>query len=312
MVSNRTSSSFSASISYNCTATQLNNLTIYNNASANCFVLNSDKPKNMFSIVNVQCDAIKNNAGRDFTFVLDKNGSSEFIANQTFIITLAPLPLDDSIDIKIIPNVTLELASIRIPNCQAIANPIYLRFSCDISNESNRSTLENCAHTCKDLEPGSFYNGSLIRLPIPIYDNQSATFQEESITQNYKIGKTSLVIRLLQLNHYILILFMITLDLDNVKNLTYENYSSENQTAIIHFSPPRGNYDLINFTCYAIDPTCNLSIRNITKSISKSTNNTLITISKVVKGVNYRCEALTQKKSFNHTISDSLIFNTRK
>ncbi|CAF4838435.1 unnamed protein product [Rotaria socialis] len=284
-VTNLTSSTFTAAITYDCGSIEPSDLEIHYDTIANCSITKHSANMTLNSTVDVTCQSIENQAGRNFTFVLTQRNRNQLIDNETFIVTLEPLPLNNSAYIVIIPDESLSSASITVQNCEKIAELEYLVFECGTANKSNRFLLENCTQTCDNLQPGSSYEATLIRLPIPVYGT-NRTFLEDRITQKYQIG------------------------LDKTKNMTFNSTMMENGTGIIHFTPPREYYETIHFECVAKDQNCSESVKNLTASISNCSNYSFVLMSKVIQGVNYVCHAMTIKRSFNSTKSDDLSFNT--
>ncbi|CAF2053371.1 unnamed protein product [Rotaria magnacalcarata] len=286
-VTNLTSSTFTAAITYDCVSIEPSDLEIHYNTVASCCITKHSESMTLNSTVDVTCQSIENQAGRNFTFVLTQRNRNrnQLIENETFIVTLEPLPLNNSANILIIPDESLSSASITVQNCEKIAELEYLVFECDIVNQLNRFRLENCTQTCDNLQPGSSYEAALIRLPIPVYGT-NRTFLEDRITQKYQI------------------------DLDKTKNMTFNSTMIENGTGIIHFTPPRGYYEKIHFDCVAKDQNCSESVKNLTASIDNYSNRSFVSMSKVIQGVNYVCHAMTIKHSFNTIKSNDLSFNT--
>jgi hypothetical protein len=186
-VTKRTSTMFTALITYNCSLINRSYLLVYNETLDNCSVTESSVGTEN-DTVNVTCDNIKNSAGRNLGFGLIRNQSSQIIKNETFTITLEPLSINTtSINITI-ENLT---ATIFVPNCGEIADPNYLVFRCNSSDTSNSTLFLNCTLTCSDLEPGSVYNVSLVRLSIPKTDKtdgNDTNFPEESRNESLYIG----------------------------------------------------------------------------------------------------------------------------
>jgi hypothetical protein len=186
----RTSEMFTGLIAYNCSFTNSNNLTIvYNKTLASCSVSEQFSNDTQNSIVNVTCNNIVNNAGRDWTFGLNRTCLDNPIIDELFTITLPPLYLNTtSFNISEDENFT---AFVVVPDCKKIADPKYLVVRCNSSDMSNNTLSEDCTYTCSDLEAGSIYTASLVRLSIPKADKTNgneATFPEESRNETYKIG----------------------------------------------------------------------------------------------------------------------------
>jgi hypothetical protein len=191
-VTHRTSTMFTALVTYNCSSINSSELFIFpdDNQIIDCNIT-QDFPEDMTnSAVTVTCNNIEKNAGRDWTFILGPTlFDSQIILNQTFSVTLEPLSLSTSTNISTTIHDDLSSASFLIDNCTEIVDPKYLVFRCNTSDLSNKSLSSNCTYTCYYLEPGSIYNASLVRLPVPIVDKANdTTFEEEIIYQNYEIG----------------------------------------------------------------------------------------------------------------------------
>jgi len=173
---------FTALISCNCSSINSSELFIFINETLanNCFI-NENLNNNT---INVTCVSIENNAGRNWTFTLVRMN----FQNETFTITLEPLSLNLSTNITIEINDNQTSALIFIPNCLNISDPSYLIFRCNNSDLLNNTLSDNCTYICYDLQPGSSYNSSLVRLSIPIVDKNDEMFQEETLHEIYVIG----------------------------------------------------------------------------------------------------------------------------
>jgi hypothetical protein len=113
------------------------------------------------------------------------------------------------------------------------------------------------------------------------------------------------------LNDYNVTLYVfIVLGLDKVGNLSFNGNLMENGSALIHFTPPRGNYDEIRINCSAQDQNCSIQDSNLTNSVVNCSDCTSILIPKVVRGVKYLCYACTIKESFDNVESNGYEFNT--
>ncbi len=296
-VIDRTSSSFTAVISYNCSSINSSELVIFVNETFahNCYI-NEDIFTINNNTFNITCDTIENNAGRNWTFTIGQKN----ILNETFTITLTPLSLDTSTNITVDIDDDITSADIFIPNCLDITDPEFLIFRCHSSDLLNNTLSDNCTYTCSNLEPGSIYHASLIRLPIPIVDENNNTFEEEILHQIYITSENT--------NHRCYLLrYLFILDLDKVTNLSF----NENST-LISFSRPRGYYDEIQLICISIDQYCSNGSRYLVNNTGNSSNCTSISISPITKGVLYECTAITIKHNFVNMTSDALMFNTRK
>lgn len=147
------------------------------------------------SIVLLSCHDIMDNAGRNWEFLFgSKYGFNQTIENQTFIITLEPLPLKNLPTLEITLNEELTSASIFIPNCGQAAEIKYLILHCQSDNNENKSLSDNCISTCS-VKSDSLYNISLVRLPLPRYngiENVNDTFPPDQRTENIRIGKENI------------------------------------------------------------------------------------------------------------------------
>jgi len=178
---------FTALITYNCSLINLPYLLVYNKTVDNCSRTESSVGIEN-NTVNVTCDNIINYAGRNLAFSLIRNESSQIIKNETFTITLEPLSINTMSINRTIENLT---ATFVVPNCEKIADLKYLVFRCNSSDMSNSTLSSTCTFTCSNLEPGSFYNASLVRLPIPIMDKtdgNDTNFPEQSLKESFDIG----------------------------------------------------------------------------------------------------------------------------
>jgi hypothetical protein len=179
---------FTALITYNCSLINLPELSSYNDTLNNCSVTGSSTVAEN-DTVNVTCDNIENSAGRNLVFILSGNHSSQIINNETFTITLNPLPLND-ISINITENKNFT-ATVVVPDCEKIVDPKYLVFRCNVSDASDKTFSPECTLICSDLEPGSIYYASLVRLRVPIADKNDGndtTFPEDYRNKTYRTG----------------------------------------------------------------------------------------------------------------------------
>jgi hypothetical protein len=191
-VTDRTSTMFTGLVTYNCSSINSSELFVFVNESPvdDCTVTEDFSYAMSDSTVNVTCQNIFDNAGRDWTFNLGRRFlRSQIIFNQTFTITLAPLSLNSSTNIDITVDENMTSALVFIPNCREISDPQYLVFRCNSSDLSNTDIPSNCTLRCFNLEPGSTYTTSLVRLPIRIADKKedesNNTFPEEMLNQTY-------------------------------------------------------------------------------------------------------------------------------
>ena len=139
-----------------------------------------------------------NNAGRNWTFVFGSiQGINSTIANQTFIVTLAPLPLQSLPKFGVTLNENLTLASIIVSNCDQVAEAkLYLTYQCQNDGNGNNYLSDSCTFTCP-VQSDSVYNVSVVRLPVPIHDGTEAakgTFPMDQRVESFRIGKTDICI----------------------------------------------------------------------------------------------------------------------
>ncbi|CAF4168927.1 unnamed protein product [Rotaria sp. Silwood2] len=289
----RTSSMFTALIIYNCSSINSSELFVFvNGLDANNCIVTEDISDNMnYTTVNVTCDNIMNNAGRDWTFNMgQKFSDSQTIFNEIFIVTLVPLSLNGSTSIDVTISEDLTSALIFIPNCTDICDVAYLMVHCNDSDLSNQTLLNSCTHTCSNIQPGSIYNFSLVRLPIRIVDKiedeHDNEFQEEILYREYQTN------------------------LDKVSNFKFENDYHDNKTAWIYFNRPRGNFHKIYLNCSIQDQRCSNDRIILTNETDNCSNCNFITISPITRGVSYQCHAITIKENFLNVISDKFNFVT--
>ncbi|CAF4438373.1 unnamed protein product [Rotaria sp. Silwood2] len=289
-VTSRTSYSFAAFITYNCSLTNPYDLSVFfNETQATYCYINGYYSSTR--IISVTCNNIQNNAGRDWTFsVIQLYVYNQIILNATFTITLEPLPLYIYTSIRITFDEDQRTASILIPNCLDISDIKYLVFRCHEYDLSNNTLSNNCTYTCYNLEPGAIYNASLVRLPIRIADKTDdeydKIFQIETLNEIYKT------------------------DLDKVKNLIFVEDSIDKNKTFIYFDRPYGSYHQISISCYALDQYClynNIYLMNTTGNCSHCT---FISISPMLRGTKYSCQATTMKETFTDRISDEYNFNS--
>jgi hypothetical protein len=92
----------------------------------------------------------------------------------------------------------------------------------------------------------------------------------------------------------------IILELDKVTDLKFTGNLTENGTAWIDFKKPRGLYDKIRVDCYAKDQTCWVQDHNLTNTVGNCPDCNNISISQVIRGVNYTCNAFTIKEDLEN------------
>lgn len=186
---------FTVSITYNCSFERWSNFTIsYNQTLANCSILTKFSNITKNSTIDVTCDNIQNNAGRNWIFNINATSFiSSAVINETFIITLPPLSLKTA-NITYDVDTNLSSALISVGNCMQIADLKDLVVRCNSSDNSTTPLLNNCTHRCENLQPGSIYNASLVLLSIPIVDNNDS-FPNESRPISICLGKRKMIIR---------------------------------------------------------------------------------------------------------------------
>jgi hypothetical protein len=299
-ITDRTSFSFTAFITYNCSSTDRYYLTvIFNETESACY--SYPMYFSNFKTFIIECHYIPNNAGRNWTFsIVDNTFSYPVILNETVTVTLIPLSLTTSTNITIDIDDHFTSADIFIPNCLDITDPKYLIFRCNSSDLSNNTLSDNCTYICSNLELGSIYHASLIRLPIPIVDENNNTFELESIHTIYMTSKD------IDCRCYCL-RYLFILDLDKVTNLTFNKNST-----LISFHRPCGNYDEIELICIASYQYCSSGSTYLVNRTGNCPSCNFIQISPIIRGVEYWCQATTIKEFFTYVSSDQLNFNTCK
>lgn len=184
-MTNRTSNSFVASISYNCSLTNLHNFTVASlDSSGDCEIRNDTNLQIDNSTIIVECSNVTNSSGRPWSFELQR----EFTIDRTnttenISITLQPLSLEN-INITVNNSINLTSATIHVPNCARIADLKYLFIRCNASNSLDVSLSDNCTHVCEDLTPGCNHTAYLFLDSFTYPDNnetlprmnQSTTF----------------------------------------------------------------------------------------------------------------------------------------
>ncbi len=189
----RTSTMFKYNISYNCSINRTLDLAVFRNDKIESLCSARATSRNITkTILILTCNNIMDHAGRNWTFTFgSKYGSNQTIENQTFLITLQPLPLKNLPNFDITLNEELTSASIFIPNCNQVAETKYLILHCQNENNENKSLSDTCKTTCS-VKSGSVYNISLVRSPVPRYnevENIYDTFPIDQRTENIRIGK---------------------------------------------------------------------------------------------------------------------------
>ncbi|CAF1568769.1 unnamed protein product [Rotaria magnacalcarata] len=290
-VTSRTSYSFAAILIYNCSLLNQDPLYVFFNetAAVNCYT-NQDysKPRELI----VTCDNIENHAGRDWMFSLIQQESThnQTIRNETFTITLAPSSLHDSTWTDIVVDANQTRAAIFVYDCLKISQRKHLIFRCNEFDQSNNTLSDNCTYTCFNLEPGSTYVASLVRLPIQIADKTDSyhdnIFPEEIREQVYKTN------------------------LDQAINLRFVEDSVNKKKAAIYFTRPRGSYDQVSVTCSGHGEYCTHNSMSLTNTTGNCSDCNFITMFPILQGITFECEATTMKENFQIIISDKYEFRS--
>ena len=105
---------------------------------------------------------------------------------------------------------------------------------------------------------------------------------------------------------------VVILGLDKVTHFNVTGNLQENGTATVYFNCPRGSYDKIRVDCNAQDQRSLNSSRNLTTNVTNCSMNTSISISGIVSGVTYECQAFTVKETFTTVNSTTTKFSTRE
>lgn len=196
----RTPIMFKYNIAYTCYIDKSFSLAVFRNdqIEEQCSVkLTSRDEKLKKSILTLTCNNIMDNAGRNWTFTFgSKHTFNQTIENQTFIVTLQPLPLKNLPNFDITLNEELTSASIFIPYCNQVAETKYLILYCQNDNNETRPLSDNCTSTCS-VKSNSVYNISLVRSAVPKYneiENVYDTFPIDQRTEHIRIGKKKILI----------------------------------------------------------------------------------------------------------------------
>ncbi|CAM2716895.1 unnamed protein product [Rotaria socialis] len=288
-VTSRTSHSFEAIIIYNCSLLNQDPLYVFFNetAAVNCYT-NSDysKPREII----VTCYNIENHVGGDWMFSLIQQESmyNRTIRNETFTITLAPSSLYDFTWIDITVDADQTTASIFVYDCRKISQRKDLIFRCNEFDQSNNTLSDDCTYTCFNLEPGSIYNASLVRLPIQIAD-KTDTYSDNMFTGEIRgqVYKTNL---------------------EKAINLQFVEDSVNKKKARIYFTRPRGSYDQVSVTCSGHGGPCIHQSMSLTNTTGNCSDCNFITMFPILPGITFACEATTMKENFQIIISDRYEF----
>ena len=250
---------------------------------------------------NITCLPIDDSAGRDI--LLDLFLGDERILLGRFDLTLPPLVLNQSATIEIKYTGDPQEILVHVNNCQTIAPEKYLRLRCSYVLPTE-SILTNCSSRCLNLLPGSNSALSLIRQSIPWIDEPMQFFPSDIIHHIYQTSNKSLVrIRFGEKSS----LFSSWLDLSSVSNLSFRD---DDGSVRISYQRPLGYFDLLFFNCFARDQICSNQSRILTRSIASSFNSTEISLSPIVRGVNYSCQVTTTRIQFVNATSKEYFFQT--
>jgi hypothetical protein len=162
---------FECIISYNCIIIDPTQLVVFRNdiiekqCTSTVSLPNTDKTNAI-----VTCENIMNHTAQNWNFVFgSKHNRNSSIINETFIITLAPFPLEDLPDFNITVNDEITSASIFVPDCGRISERKYLSFQCEMGDYRNLSLPNTCIFACP-VEPGTEHTVAIVRFPIPKYN----------------------------------------------------------------------------------------------------------------------------------------------
>lgn len=178
----RTSTSFSATLKFDCPVPNPKNFTIqYSGALFSTCTFDSNSTSQPRNEIYVNCENIWNSAGRNWTFLVVPGAANSAIVNATFTVTLNPLPLrNESIGQS---NASLTLISINFINCTAIADLSTLTYTCNSTNRTeNKNLSSSCTMTCDGFQPGSDVMITLTRASIAYADQPSGSFPEMQIS----------------------------------------------------------------------------------------------------------------------------------
>ncbi|CAF4008524.1 unnamed protein product [Rotaria sp. Silwood2] len=192
----RTTAMFMCNISYDCLIINSDMLAVFKDdtIAEQCTLKLTYFPVMEHTNVIVTCINIANNAGRDWKFVFgSKIGHKSNVANETFVVTLEPFPLNNITRLNMKTDESITLASMIVPHCDQIAEMKYLSFRCGLDNNNQQPLPDNCTFTCP-VRPGSFLDVGIIRHPIQRQNGRPSvndTFTMESRGFNFNIGTTN-------------------------------------------------------------------------------------------------------------------------
>ncbi|CAF1573505.1 unnamed protein product [Rotaria sp. Silwood1] len=277
----RTSTMFMLNISYDCLISNSQKLAVFkdNIISTQCTIyLIYDFPIINRTNVIITCNNIVNKPGQDWKFVFGSiSGHKSRIANETFIITLEPVPLKHITKLNIKINEAITEASIFAPQCHQAAEMKYLSARCGRDNSQQKPLSNNCTFTCP-VKPGVIYAIVVIRNPINRYDGMQKISEPNKAT-NFRV------------------------ELNKI-NIT---------VALIYFTMPQGLFDYIHIICNASYQRCENLSSHLTGSIhSTCTNCTHMAITPIVGGLKYICWANTSRSGVSSVQYEAVNFTTRK
>lgn len=176
---------------YNCTSVHELHLTVFTNTSSNCnaskFLVNGT-----FSTADITCTDIVGLAGHNYQFSVGSTHSNTNLKNQTYIITLAPLPLTNvSVEFNA-SYINNNTTNFTIVDCKNIADPKYFDFLCDRTRQINGTKTDECQYSCSNVVHGSKLNVTVIRSDFPIIDDGS-TWPPETAEETLEIGMNEFV-----------------------------------------------------------------------------------------------------------------------
>ncbi|CAF4900034.1 unnamed protein product [Rotaria sp. Silwood1] len=275
----RTSTMFMLNISYDCLISNSQKLAVFkdNIISTQCTIyLIYDFPIINRTNVIITCNNIVNKPGQDWKFVFGSiSGHKSRIANETFIITLEPVPLKHITKLNIKINEAITEASIFAPQCHQAAEMKYLSARCGRDNSQQKPLSNNCTFTCP-VKPGVIYAIVVIRNPINRYDGMQKISEPNKAT-NFRV------------------------ELNKI-NIT---------VALIYFTMPQGLFDYIHIICNASYQRCENLSSHLTGSIhSTCTNCTHMAITPIVGGLKYICWANTSRSGVSSVQYEAVNFTT--
>ncbi|CAF1288660.1 unnamed protein product [Adineta steineri] len=152
---NRTSSVFTFNISYNCLITNSAKLAVFkdDNIATQCKIDLTYLPTIEKTNVIVTCANISNHAGQKWAFSFGSmNDHKTNVANETFIVSLEPLPLKSLPKVQTTVDENITLATIVVEGCNQVAEMTHLYFRCGFGEIERQCLPENCTFICS-VEP---------------------------------------------------------------------------------------------------------------------------------------------------------------